>query len=100
MSETSLSPTTSATASSSFFISGLERVTVICPGLAGAETAQLQISYDEGLTFIDYYDRDGIVQFTATCNGLLVEGPGTFRVDKDASVGAVGVYLAGFTRGV
>lgn len=100
MSVVILTPTTSAAQSSAIRLGDHETVTLVCPGLAGVETAQLQISYDEGTTYVDYYDRDGVAQFTATCNALLVEGPGTFRVDKDASVASVGVYVAGFVQGL
>ena len=88
-----LAAKTGADQSKTFWVSKDQVVTVmVSPNLAGSETADIQISHDDGTTWADYLD--GIaVELTATKNTERLYGPMLYRVDKDATAGATGIYL-------
>lgn len=67
--------------------------TVLCTGLAGAETCDLQISYDGGTTFTNIIINGTQQQMTATNNILTIEAPGIYRVVQSASVGSATTVL-------
>lgn len=91
--KTLLAAQTGAGNSAAFYVPQMLNATVICsPDLAGAETADIQISHDDGTTWVDYQDG-AAVELTATQNGLRLYGPALFRVAKDATTGATGIYL-------
>ena len=85
--------TASAAQSKSFYVSKDQVVTVMAsPILDGAETADIQISHDDEVTWQDYID--GIaVELTATKNAIRLYGPMMYRVDKDSTTSATGIYL-------
>ena len=91
--KTLLTAQTGAGNSDSFYVPQmLNRTLIVSPDLAGSETADVQISHDDGTTWADYLD--GIaVELTATKNSLRLYGPAWFRVAKDVTAGATGIYL-------
>ena len=88
--EVLLAPTTSAVASNVFSIGSRPR-TIVATGLAGTEKATLQITYD-GTNFVDVYFDNALVALTATNTTVVVVGPGHYRVNKEDSVSASGIY--------
>ena len=85
--------TTSADQSDEFSVKSGATVTVYCkPILAGAETADIQVSPDGGVTWQDYGDG-AAVELTATENSLALHGPTRFRIVKDVTAGATAIYL-------
>jgi len=90
---TKLAAVTGAAQSSEFFVRQEEKITVMCsPNLVSAETAQIQISHDDGTTWVDANNGTAL-QLTATINMIVLDGPGIYRVDKDATVSATGIYV-------
>jgi len=71
-----------------------EEVTVQQQGLAGVETIDVQISYDGGSSWQDLYEDGSQIQLTTTITGLVVTGPGVFRVTKGVTAGAAGCYAS------
>jgi len=90
-----LAATTSAAASTGFSVSVENPVAVFVPGLATTETADLQVTVDNGATFDDATDSNGTIQATASVNSFLVIGPGEYRINKSATASAVAVSIAG-----
>ena len=86
-----LVPTTSAVTSTAFECNGRNPLTVICAGLAGGETADVQIDLNGVWTPLIRDKNDS--GFTASINFIVFNTPGKFRVDKSASVATVGVYV-------
>ena len=90
---TILAAATGAGNSSHFYVGPGSNVTVMTDvDLAGAETADIQISHDNGTTFKDYQDG-AAVELTATLNALRLYGPSVYRVAKDATVSATAILL-------
>jgi len=88
-----LAATTDADQSKDFYVNKDNVVTVmVSPDLATTETADIQISHDDGKTWADYIDGSAI-ELTLTRNTVRLYGPMLYRVDKDATAGATGVYL-------
>lgn len=91
-----LAATTDADQSESFYHDGKHQKSLVCnPILAGSEKGTLQMSIDDGTTWIN-----ALTGRTPECNELsitttiiCIEGPGLYRVDKDASAGATAIYL-------
>ena len=97
MSDILLAPTTSAAQSTSFGVQHDTKKTVIlhaASGLTAAEYGDIQISHDGGTTFQDLYSDGSQVRLTDTNNSVTVYGPGVFRVDKEVTTNAAGVYLS------
>lgn len=91
--KTLLAAQTGAGNSASFYVPQMLNATVICsPDLGAGETADIQISHDDGTTWVDYQDG-AAVELTETQNAIRVYGPGLFRVAKDATSGATGIFL-------
>lgn len=69
--------------------------TIVVKGLAGAETADLQVSVsgdpDVTADFQDYYKDGSQVQFTTTNNAMTIDGTGLYRIDIAAAAGTVTV---------
>ena len=66
---------------------------VTAPGLAGVETATIQkLALDKA--YYDYYVEDVLQQVRATNTGVVITGPGTYRVKKSATNAAVGIELS------
>ena len=85
-----LSATTSATVSNTFIVDQGRVVTVMLTGTVGSgETADIQISNDDGSTWIS-----DSTQLTDTELVRVVVGPGLFRVNKGATAAAAGVTVS------
>ncbi len=88
-----LAPKTGADQTKNFYVPKDQVVTIMAsPILDGSETADVQISHDEGHTFQDYIDSTA-VELTATKNAIRLYGPMMYRVDKDITASATGIYL-------
>lgn len=95
--ETLLSPVTDAANSSSFNITNNGRKTIIIYAASGHTAAQysdVEISHDGGTTFADLYQNGAQVRMSSTNTAVTVYGPGVFRVAKEATTNATGVYLS------
>lgn len=98
MAETILAATTDADQTTDFGVSGPGFGNTMpahfkAPGIAGAEVATIQYKSEAG----DYYDYyvDGVLQtITATNSGIVVDAPGVYRVDKDATAAAVPIEVS------
>ena len=90
---TKLAATTGADQSDTFFVRQDEKVLVMCsPNMVSAEAAQIQITHDDGTTWVDA-NNGALLELTATTNHLVLDGPGVYRVDKEATVTATGIYV-------
>lgn len=91
--ETLLTATTDADQSDPVAIKGAKSpYTFHCaPPLAGTEEAQIQYLGGNG-TWYDLQLDGSEVKMTASHRMVTLYGPGVFRVDKDATAGATGVY--------
>ena len=89
-----LAAQTAAGASSSVGVSNVNLPAhFICdPALAAAEVADLQISMDNGSTWVDYYVDGTQQQITDTNTGLVVLAPGLYRINKGATATATAVH--------
>jgi len=90
---TILDATTSAGNSELFFVVADTSVTIMTDiDLVSAETADVQITHDDGATWKDYLDGSA-VELTATLNALRLYGPAAYRVAKDATASATAILL-------
>ena len=90
---TILTATTGAGNSSHFYVRPESNVTIMPDiNLGAAETADVQISHDNGTTFKDYLDGTA-VELTATKNAIRLYGPATYRVAKDSTASATAIIL-------
>lgn len=92
---TLLTATTSAVASSSFMITQpgvLGAVKLKVTGLATTEKAYLQ-ERDASGTFINYEFNGSVPYFDLDGHIMLINEPGEFRVNKDATASACAVTL-------
>ncbi len=88
-----LEAATGAGNSASFYVGPNTSVTVMPDiDLVSAETADIQISDDNGTTFKDYQDG-AAVELTAILNALRLYGPAVYRVAKDATASATAIIL-------
>ncbi len=90
-----ITPTTSAATSNTFSLpQDTTNLTIICNGLAGSETAKLQIFEPISETFMDYLPVGGIVQCTSSINTInLVNTHGIFQLVKSSTVASVGATV-------
>jgi len=96
MAKTLLAPTTSATAGAAFSVNNNDKFTIVIYAASGhtaAEYSDVQISHDGGATFQDLYVDGSQIRLSSTNVAQTVYGPGFFRVDKEATTNATGVYL-------
>ena len=94
--KTILADATDAGQSSVFWVGTNEAATVIAePIMDSTNKATLQITNDDGTTWVNYVTGDTIEPFelSATKTFVQVQGPGLFRVDKDATTATIGIYL-------
>lgn len=94
--KTLLAPATGAGNSAEFVVGEQHEATVYLhatSGLVVSEFADLQISHDGGSTWADYFKDGSQVRLTNTNNAVTIYGPGRFRVAKDATTNAAGIYL-------
>ena len=95
MSTIILAATTSAAQSADFTVRGMMRAGgdhahLTAPGIAGSEVATIQKKNADD-SYSDYYIDNVIQTITATNTGVVVDGAGIYRVDKDATAAAVGI---------
>lgn len=95
-----MAPTTAAANSEHVHLGDAQEQTFMVVGLQGTEKATVQISTDAGVSFTNVWDRIGKMEFSATCNTIVLRGPGTFRIHKQATADPVGVSVAGLACGV
>ena len=90
---TLIQPTTSAVTASSAteFQVGQRPVTLSADSLAGSEEVDIQYSGNGGRTWQTLQDDVGAITLTATRGQIYIEGPGKYRVAKDATASACGV---------
>lgn len=70
---------------------------IYAEGLAGAETAVLQVMTSDG-TYLSLVDGSGALQLSATVTVLKVDMPGEYQVLVASSVGAIEVGCYGPLR--
>lgn len=92
---TLLAAQTAAGDSNSFSVEGARGVSVFALGLAGAETATLEVTLDGGNNFTAATDANGAIALTADQNSMLVVGPADYRIAKSATAAAVAIIAAG-----
>ena len=98
MSRVILAASTSAGQSDEFPVRGPMRaggdhVHLTAPGIAGSEVATVQKKNNDD-TFSDYYVDGTIQTITATNTGVVIDGCGIYRIDKDATAASVGVEIS------
>ena len=94
---TLLAATTGADQSTSFNVTNNGSATIIifaASGHTAAENSDVQISHDGGTTFADLYQNGSQVRLDSTNTAVTVYGPGVFRVDKETTTNATGVFLS------
>jgi hypothetical protein len=87
---------TAANQTSAFWVGNNETVTVTAvPLLQSAEKGTLQITNDDGTTWINALNGDTPEsnELSATTTVVYAKGPGNYRIDKDVSTAAVGIYI-------
>ena len=97
MSNTILSPTTSAGNSNNVGVLSNDKKTLImhaASGLTVGENGDVQISHDSGTTWQDLYESGSQTRLNSTNVAVTVYGPGLFRVAKEATTNATGIYLS------
>jgi len=98
MPQTLLAATTSATASEAFAVHNHGPAPSMpahftCPGIAGSETGTLQKKNADG-SYSDYYIDGVLQQITASHTGVVVFGPGWYRINKSATAASVPVEVS------
>lgn len=94
-----LAPATGAGQSQQFECDGVRPVTVelhAASGLTAAEYADIQTTKDNGTSWQDLYYDGSQIRLTNTSTSVTVYGPGIYRVDKEATTNAAGIYLHEF----
>lgn len=97
MSQTTLIAAATAAATSKdkgFYLKPGEEASVMCsPDLGSGELVTVQISHDNGATWVDYKYGGATIQLTNTQNAVVLTGPMLYRVSKGVTAGATGVFL-------
>jgi hypothetical protein len=88
------SGTTDSVQSDDFAV-GVTPVMVFAFGTLGSDTGDLQVRQSDG-TYSDVYDTDGQVQLSATRPQVLINAPGTYRVDVTTRTGSWGIDCSPF----
>lgn len=94
---TLLAAKTAADQSTSFNITNNGAATIIifaASGHTAGENSDVQISHDGGTTFADLYQDGSQIRLHSTNTAVTVNGPGVFRVDKEITTNATGVFLS------
>jgi len=63
-------------------------------GLTAGENADVQISHDGGTTWQDLYVDGAQVRMHSTNVAVTIYGPGVFRVQKETSTNAAGIWVS------
>jgi hypothetical protein len=94
--KTLISPATAASQSPSSTITEAHPCTIVIyaeSGLSASEYVDLQVTHDNGTTWQDVYQAGSQLRLLSTNNIMTIVSPGMFRVDKDLTTNATGVYL-------
>ena len=98
---TLLSATTSSATSGTYTASernGTIPATVVVSNLSGAEAVTVEVTPDEGVTWIQLYSQGNPVTLTASSNTMTLYGPGKYRFQKPVTVSASAIYVLSNTR--
>jgi len=80
---------TGAAQSDEYYVDDDKQITVFAaPILVSAEEAEIELTNDGGTTWVATGQK-----LTATVNILQLEGPASFRINKDATAGATAIHL-------
>jgi hypothetical protein len=80
---------TGAAQSSEYHVDDDKQVTIFAvPILAGVEEAEIELTNDGGTTWVATGQK-----LTATVNILQLEGPASFRINKDATTSATAIHM-------
>ena len=98
MSKVILVASTSAGQSTDFTVRGEMRAGGVnahltAPGLGSGEYATVQKKNADD-SYSDYYVNENLQQISLTHTGVVVQAPGVYRIDKDATVASVGVEIS------
>lgn len=94
--KTLLAPATGAGNSAEFVVGEQREATVTmraASGLTALEYGDIQISVDGGSNWDDYYSDGAQVRLSDVQTAVTIRGPGRFRVAKEATTNATGIYL-------
>jgi hypothetical protein len=95
MSQQILAPTTAAAATAPFTVASDYQVTaMVQPVLAGIEEAQLQISPDQGVTWVNAIIPLSPALLNVSNSILYVRTPGIYRFNKTATAAPTAVFVA------
>lgn len=86
-------PTTQAVTSQSFFVSPGEQYSVIAPGLAGAETVQIQIAAGSKDSPVWHTLTESSSLLTSSAWATSINKGGHYRCVKSATTASVGVNV-------
>lgn len=92
---------TALTASENFFVKSKYPITIIFDapaGIGGTEYADLQISYDNGTTWVDVFMNGTQVRLGDTNNVFTLSMPGNFRINKQITVNPASVIIVSEAR--
>lgn len=93
-SRTLIAPQTGAGQTIPFYVTDTDHpVTVHIVGFGAGEYADVQVSFDGGTTWNDYYYDGTQIRLTNTYNSIRLNGPALFRIDKDITSSPGAVYL-------
>ena len=97
MSNEILAPTASAANSKNVGVMSNDKKTLIMhasAGLTAGEYSDVQISHDSGATWQDLYENGIQTRLDSKNVAVAIYGPGLFRVAKESTTNAVGIYLS------
>lgn len=66
---------------------------MVVPNLAGVETAVIEATHDDGVTWTPLVIAGDVQQLDIDNNIKSIYGPGQYRVNKSATVGIISVQL-------
>ena len=91
-----LAPTTSAGQSSLFSLKTGQTVTIMLDDAVcvAGEYSDVQYSFDSGISWVDLKYEGTQIRLHCTNNMVTVYGAGIFRVDKEATTNATGIYIS------
>ena len=102
--EALLAATTSAAQSASITLAGevgfsalpasATLIIYAASGHTASEYSDIQVSHDGGTTWADVYNDGVQKRLSSTNTAITIYGPGVFRVDKEATTNATGVFVS------
>ena len=98
MSRVILTAATAAGQSDDFTVRGVQRAGgnhahLTAPGIGAGEYGTVQKKNNDD-TYTDYYVNGGIQRISNVHTGVVVDAAGIYRIDKDATSGAVGIEIS------